>query len=107
MCPEQCLETCEGNALQKNPINIRSVCRLRPVLARFVPGFPGRKRGGCRYRLVPRIRKAGRIFLLSRSAAFGNKSATDDDFRPGHAARWDCSNERGREANTPACMKGF
>jgi hypothetical protein len=37
----------------------------------------------------------------------GGKSATDDVFRPGHAAWWDCSNERCREANTPACMKGF
>jgi hypothetical protein len=37
----------------------------------------------------------------------GGKSATDDVFRPGHAW-WDCSNERGgREANNPACMKGF
>src|SRR5262249_13961021 len=37
----------------------------------------------------------------------GSKSAIDDIFRPGHAAWCACSNERGREANAPACTKGL
>src|SRR5262249_24546194 len=37
----------------------------------------------------------------------GGKSAIDDIFRPGHAAWCDCSKERGREANAPACTKGL
>jgi hypothetical protein len=50
----------------------RRVCRLRPVLTRFVPGFPGRKRGGCPCGLAGRIRRAGSPFsLLFRSAARG------------------------------------
>jgi hypothetical protein len=40
-------------------MNTERVYRLCPVLTRFVPGFPGRKRGRCRYRLAPRIRRAG------------------------------------------------
>jgi hypothetical protein len=40
---------CEGNAPQKTPMNSAFLCHLGPVLTRFVPGFPGRKRGGCRY----------------------------------------------------------
>src|SRR5262249_25276533 len=35
----------------------------------------------------------------------GSKSATDDVFRPGHAAWWDCSHERSREAMAPAGRK--
>ena len=50
---------CEENALQKTPVNTKHVCRFRPVLTRFVPGFPGRNRGGCRYGLAGRIRRAG------------------------------------------------
>jgi hypothetical protein len=29
-------------------VKTKHVRRFRPVLTRFVPGFPGRKRGGCR-----------------------------------------------------------
>src|SRR4029450_3148872 len=37
----------------------------------------------------------------------GSKSATQHGLRPAHAAWWGCSNERGREANAPACTKGL
>ena len=44
----RCTSPCEGNALQKSSIDSAHVRRLRPVLAGFVLGFPGRYRGGRR-----------------------------------------------------------
>jgi hypothetical protein len=46
-------------------------------LTRFVPGFPGRKRGGCRYRLStsnPQSRSRGEHerFWLEEVVAIGN-----------------------------------
>jgi hypothetical protein len=38
---------CEGNARQKSATISARFCRDRPVSMPFVPGFPGRKRGGC------------------------------------------------------------
>jgi hypothetical protein len=36
---------CEGNALEKTAMKSAGVCRVRHGLTRFVPWFPGRKRG--------------------------------------------------------------
>jgi hypothetical protein len=63
--PAQTAFPCEGNVLQKKPIKTRHVCRLCPVLTCFVPRFPGRKRGGCHYRLAAPIRRTGRARVSS------------------------------------------
>ena len=80
---------CEGNALQKTPMNTSSVCRLRPVLTRFVPGFPGRKRGGWRcVSIGPRRERSGHG-ICSRSAEVdeaARKSQAQLDERTGDSS---------------------
>ena len=79
----------EGNALQKNPMNTSRVCRLRPVLTRFVLGFPGRKRGGWRcVSIGPRRERSGHG-ICSRSAEVdeaARKSQAQLDERTGDSS---------------------